>query len=169
MALAFSESAETEFQKILGRYPETHRRAALLPTLYLVQREFGFVSVEAMEYVARRLDLPPAKVLQVATFYTMFNKRPVGKHHLQVCKSISCALMGANQLMEYLERKLGVAVGETTHDGKFTLSEVVCLAGCGYAPLLQCNDDYHEKLGAPQEDGSWPQVDQLLRQWGFEG
>ncbi|MEL6181860.1 MAG: NAD(P)H-dependent oxidoreductase subunit E, partial [Myxococcota bacterium] len=88
MALEFSEQAQAEFQDIIKRYPESHRRAALIPTLYLAQREFGFVSLEAMEYVARMLDLPPSKVLHVATFYTMFNKRPVGTHHIQVCKSI---------------------------------------------------------------------------------
>lgn len=169
MTLQFSREAEGKFQKILEKYPETHRRAALLPTLYLAQREFGYVSVEAMEYVARRLELPPAKVLQVATFYTMYNKTPVGEHHIQVCKSISCALMGGFSLIEYLEKKLDIPVGATTPDGKFTLWEVECLAGCGYAPMLQCNDEYHENLGAPLEDGSWPQVDQLLSTWGYQG
>ncbi len=169
MALAFSEAVMAEFEEIKGRYPEGHRRAALIPTLYLAQREFGFVSVEAMEYVAGLLDLPPAKVLQVATFYTMFNKRPVGKHHIQVCKSVSCAVMGAFSLVSYLEDRLGIQAGETTADGQFTLWEVECLAGCGYAPLLQCNEDYYENLGAAGEDGSWPKVDALLSGWGFEG
>jgi NADH-quinone oxidoreductase subunit E len=169
MTLQFSEEAEGRFQEILAKYPETHRRAALLPTLYLAQGEFGYVSVEAMEYVARRLELPAAKVLQVATFYTMYNKTPVGQHHIQVCKSISCALMGGFSLIEYLEEKLEIPVGATTSDGKFTLWEVECLAGCGYAPMLQCNDEYHENLGAPLEDGSWPKVDALLASWGYEG
>ena len=168
MALAFSEAAMGEFEQIRGRYPEGHRRAALIPTLYLAQREFGFVSVEAMEYVARLLDLPPAKVLQVATFYTMFNKRPVGEHHIQVCKSVSCAIMGAYSLVEYLEDKLDVSAGDTTPDGRFTLWEVECLAACGYAPMLQCNEDYYENLGAPREDGTWPEVDGLLAGWGYE-
>jgi NADH-quinone oxidoreductase subunit E len=169
MSLQFSEETERAFQKILTRYPETHRRAALLPTLYLAQAEFGYVSVEAMEYVARRLALPPSKVLQVATFYTMYNKTPVGERHIQVCKSISCALMGGFSLLEYLEEKLKVHAGETTPDGRFTLWEVECLAGCGYAPMLQCNEDYHENLGAKAADGSWPAVDKLLAQWGLEG
>lgn len=168
MALAFSEAAMEEFEQIRGRYPQGHRRAALIPTLYLAQREFGYISVEAMEYVARLLDLPPAKVLHVATFYTMFNKRPVGKHHIQVCKSVSCAIMGAYSLVEYLEGKLDIAAGDTTADGKFTLWEVECLAACGYAPMLQCNEDYHENLGAPREDGTWPEVDRLLEGWGYE-
>ena len=167
-ALEFSESAEEQFQNILSRYPEGHRRAALLPTLHLAQKEFGYVSVDAMEYVARRLDLPPSKVLHVATFYTMYNKSRVGQRHVQVCKSISCAVMRAYSLVEYLEGRLGVSAGETTPDGKFTLSEVECLAVCGYAPALQCNDDYHIHLGGPAEDGSWPKVDALLREWGLD-
>jgi NADH-quinone oxidoreductase subunit E len=167
--LAFSASAEKQFQEILSKYPTGHRRAALLPTLHLAQEEFEYMSVDAMEYVAERLDLPPSKVLHVATFYTMYNKSRVGARHIQVCKSISCAVMRAYSLVEYLENRLGVNAGETTADRKFTLSEVECLAVCGYAPALQCNDDYHIHLGQPAEDGSWPKVDLLLEQWGFEG
>lgn len=99
-----------------------------------------------MAYVAQRLGLTEAQVLAVATFYTMYNKRPVGQHHVQVCVSISCAIMGAHHLMHYLEKKLGVRVGETSKDGRFTLSEVECLASCGTAPMMQINDDYFEKL-----------------------
>lgn len=168
MALQFSEDAQKEFEDILTRYPEGHRRAALIPTLFLAQEDFGYVSLEAMEYVAHLLDLPPSKVLHVATFYTMFNKRAVGEHHIQVCKSISCALMGGYKLLDYLSEKLEVEVGESTPDGKFTLWEVECLAACGYAPMLQCNEDYHENLGFPEEDGSWPKVDALLTKWGWE-
>ncbi len=168
MALSFSAEGMEKFEKIRGRYPSDHQRAALIPTLFLAQEEFGFVSVEAMEYVAGLLDVPPAKVLQAATFYTMFNKRAVGQYHIQVCKSVSCAIMGAYGLVEYLEGKLGIAAGETTADGRFTLWEVECLAGCGYAPMLQCNEDYHERLGARREDGTWPEVDKLLAQWGKE-
>jgi len=168
MALEFSEQAQAEFQEILTRYPESHRRAALIPTLFLAQREFGFVSLEAMEYVAQILELPPSKVLHVATFYTMFNKRAVGEHHVQVCKSVSCAVMGAYGLVKYLEDKLGIEAGETTPDGRFTLEEVECLAACGYAPMLQCNEDYFENLGARRDDGTWPEVDELLAQWGLD-
>ncbi len=162
MTLHFSEQGEQEFQSILGRYPEDHRRAALLPTLHLAQREFGYVSLEAMEYVASRLSLPTSKVLHVATFYTMYNKRPVGRYHLQVCKSISCAVMGAYGLLEYLEARLEVERGETTGDGLFTLSEAECLAACDKGPMLQCNEDYTGCLGARREDGTWPEVDALL-------
>jgi len=162
MPVQFSESAEQQFQHILTKYPSGHRRAALLPTLYLAQREFGYVSVEAMDYVATRLELPPAKVLQVATFYTMFNKRKVGTYHIQVCKSISCAVMGGYSLLEYLEEELGIERGETTADGMFTLSEAECLAACDKAPMLQCNEDYSDCLGGPTADGLWPAVDALL-------
>lgn len=169
MAMSFSSEGLEKFEQIKARYPENHRRAALIPTLFLAQEEFGFVSVESMEYVAQLLELPPAKVLHAATFYTMFNKRPVGERHVQICKSVSCAVMGAHALVHYLEDKLGIAAGETTRDGKFTLQEVECLAACGYAPMLQCNEDYHENLGKPGEDGTWPEVDALLEQWGFQG
>jgi NADH-quinone oxidoreductase E subunit len=151
MTLAFSDSAELRLQEILKRYPPDFQRAALLPTLYLAQEEFGHLSTEAMAYVAQRLGLPEAQVLAVATFYTMYNKRPVGRHHVQVCVSISCAIMGAHHLMHYLERRLGVRVGETSKDGRFTLSEVECLASCGTAPMMQINDDYYENLATEAE------------------
>lgn len=148
MELEFSSEAEERFQAILKRYPNT--RAALLPTLFVAQDDFGYLSVGAMEYVAGRLELPPSKVLNVGTFYTMYNKRPVGKYHVQVCASISCALLGAHRLVHQLEKKLGIRLGETTEDGLITLSEVECLASCGTAPMLQINDDYYENLKIPE-------------------
>ena len=148
MSLAFSQETEQRFQTLLSRYPNT--RAALLPALYLAQDEFGYLSVEAMEYVAERLELPASKVLNVATFYTMYNKRPVGRYHVQVCVSISCALLGAYKLLRYLEKRLDIRVGETSDDGMFTLTEVECLASCGTAPMMQVNDDYYEDLGTDE-------------------
>ena len=150
MPFEFSQQGEARFQEVLRRYPEENRRAALLPTLYIAQDdnpEGRCLTTEAMEYIAERLSLPPSQVLSVATFYTLYNKRPVGSQHIQVCVSISCAIMGAHKLLHYLEDKLGVRVGETTRDGRFTLSEVECLASCGSAPMLQLNDTYHEHLG----------------------
>lgn len=140
MALQFSEPAEQRFQEVLARYPEESRRAALLPTLYIAQDDFDYLSVEVMEYVAGRLSLPASKVLAVATFYTMYNKRPVGRYHFQVCVSVSCAIMGAHKLVHILEKKLGVRLGETDRPRTFTLSEVECLASCGTAPMLQLDD-----------------------------
>ena len=99
-----------------------------------------------MELVAERLDVPPTKVMSVSSFYTMYNKRPVGQHHIQVCVSISCALNGAHRVIEHLEDRFEIRVGETTADGKVTLSEVECLASCGTAPMMQVNEKYYESL-----------------------
>jgi NADH-quinone oxidoreductase E subunit len=144
MPLQFSEATLAEYRDLLGRYPE--RQAALLPTLWLAQREFGWLSEEAIAYVAELMELPAARVAGVASFYTMYNKKPVGRYHIQVCRTLSCALRGAADITASIERHLGIRVGETTPDGLFTLSEVECLASCGTAPMLQLNDDYVENL-----------------------
>lgn len=140
----FSTRAEEEFARVVAKYP--NRRAALLPTLRLAQEEFGYLSVDAMNYVAERLELPPSKVLQVATFYTMFFKRPHGRFHIEVCTSVPCCMMGAYDLLRKLEEKLGVQPGDVTPDGRFSFAEAECLAGCGRAPLCQVNSEYHEFL-----------------------
>ncbi len=144
MSVAFSDTALRELEAIRSRYPD--REAAILPALHLAQREFGYVSDEAIEYVATLLGFTPARIEGVATFYTMYNRKPVGKYHLQICRNISCSLLGAEHLIEHVSRKLGVHPGETTPDGKFTLSAVECLGSCGTAPVMQVNDDYHESL-----------------------
>ena len=126
MAVEFSEEGEKRFEKIVDRYPNNH--AALLPSLLLAQEEFGWVSVEVMDYLAERLELNPAKVLSSATFYTMVNKQPIGKCHIQVCTTLTCALCGGYEIIEHLEDRLGIHLGETTPDGKYTLTEVECLA-----------------------------------------
>ena len=144
MSLAFSEETRAKHERLLGRYP--NREAAILPTLYLAQREFGHLSDEAILYVADLLGFTPARIYGVATFYTMYNKKPVGKYHLQVCRNLSCSLMGAEHLIEHVTRKIGVKPGETTADGRFTLSTVECLGSCGTAPVMQVNDDYYENL-----------------------
>lgn len=155
MAVEFSEKTEAEFQEVLTRYPDT--LAALLPTLFLAQREFGWISVEVMDYVAARLDVPRTKVLNTATFYTMFNKQPVGKCHIQVCTTLSCALRGGYKILDYLEDSLGIRVGETSADGGYTLSEVECLASCGTAPMFQATYsdgeiEYFENLSEKKVD-----------------
>ncbi len=144
MSLAFSEETRAKHDRLLTRYP--NREAAILPTLYLAQREFGHLSDEAILYVADLLGFTPARIYGVATFYTMYNKKPVGKYHLQVCRNLSCSLMGAEHLIEHVARKIGVKPGETTADGRFTLSTVECLGSCGTAPVMQVNDDYYENL-----------------------
>jgi NADH-quinone oxidoreductase E subunit len=141
----FSAAALAEYQKILGRYPT--RRAALMPTLWLAQREFGWLSEPVMAYVAELMELPLAWVTSVASFYTMYWKQPVGRWHLQLCRNLSCALRGADGIRAAVEQRLGIRHGERTADGRFSLEEVECLASCGTAPCLQINNsEYHESL-----------------------
>ena len=144
MALEFSPAALKKFEEMVSRYPK--REAAMLPVLYLAQQEFGHLSSEAIAYVANLMGQPPARVHGVVSFYTMFNVKPVGRYHIQVCRTLSCALRGAEKVTGFLRKTLGIEVGQTTADGKFTLSEVECLASCGTAPMMQINDDYYENL-----------------------
>ncbi|MEK6779130.1 MAG: NADH-quinone oxidoreductase subunit NuoE [Candidatus Deferrimicrobiota bacterium] len=144
MSVAFSESTRREFEGLLSRYPD--KEAVILPALYLAQREFGYVSDEAIVYIADLVGVPPARIEGVATFYTMYNRKPVGKYHVQICRNISCSLLGAEHLIEHVSKRLGIKPGETTPDGKFTLSKAECLGSCGTAPVMQVNDDYHEDL-----------------------
>ena len=139
-----SEAALKEIDDIQKKYPT--KRSAVLPSLYVAQGEQGYLTQEAMAEIARILEIPPTQVYEAATFYTMYNKKPVGKYHIQVCANLSCSLLGADHLVEYLSAKLGIKKGETTEDKRFTLSTVQCLGSCGTAPMLQLNDDYHENL-----------------------
>ncbi len=148
--VSFSPEGLKELDGILKRYPD--KRSALLPALYIAQREFGWISESVMVYVGGLLDLTPPKVFEVVTFYTMFNQKPVGKFHLQFCKTLSCALVGADDLIGYLQQKLGIRVGETTSDGMFTLKLVECLGSCGTAPVMQVNDAYYENLNREKLD-----------------
>ena len=150
MSVSFSDTARRELEAILARYP--NKEAAILPALHLAQKEFGYVSDEAIVCVATLLGFTPARIEGVATFYTMYNRKPVGKYHLQICRNLSCSLLGAEHLIEHVSRKLGIRPGETTPDGKFTLSRVECLGSCGTAPVLQLNDDYHEDLNEEKID-----------------
>jgi len=126
--------------------------AGVLPVLWLAQEQFGWISDEVMHYVAELLDVPFNHILGVVTFYTMYNKKPVGRYHIQVCANVSCMLRGSDNLVEHLEKKLGIKVGETTPDKMFTLDEVECLGSCGTAPMMQVNDDYYENLSAEKVD-----------------
>jgi len=141
----FSDAVLVEYQAILARYPE--RRAALLPTLWLAQREFGWLSLPVLEYVAELMELPLAWVTATASFYTMYWKQPPGRWHLQVCRNLPCALRGADDVRAALEQRLGICPGEKTADERFSLEEVECLASCDTAPVLQVNNsEYHENL-----------------------
>jgi len=140
----FGEEFEAKVDEIVGRYPEP--RAALLPVLWEVQKRRGWIDEEAESWVAERLGTTPAHVHGAVTFYTMYKQRELGRHHIQVCTTLSCMLRGSDELLAHLERKLGIHEGEVTPDGKFSLCRVECLASCGTAPMLQLNDDYHENL-----------------------
>ena len=144
MSVEFSPETFKKFEETLSRYPK--KEAAMLPVLYLAQQEFGYLGPEAIEYVARLMGQSPAKVHGVVSFYTMYNMKPIGRHHIQVCRTLSCALAGAEKITNFIKRKLAIELGETTTDGRFTLSEVECLASCGTAPMMQINDDYYENL-----------------------
>jgi NADH-quinone oxidoreductase E subunit len=146
--MSFSTTAAERIASIRARYPTN--QAALIPVLFVAQQEFGFLSNQALELVAKTLDLPVTKVSSTATFYTMLNKAPVGRHHIQVCRNISCYLRGSDNVTGAFERALDVACGGTTSDGQFTLSEVECLAACGRAPVVQVDETYHEWV-TPEE------------------
>ena len=140
----FDEGMESEIKEILKRYPESD--AALLPVLWLSQERWGWLSAGVMRAVGQRLDLSPVFVESVASFYTMYQRRPPGKFLLQVCTTLSCQLCGTSGLVEHLKEKLGIDFGETTADGRFTLVDVQCLGACGEAPVVQINNDYYTNL-----------------------
>jgi NADH-quinone oxidoreductase E subunit len=144
MAVEFSPETLKKFEETVRRYPK--KEAAMLPVLYLAQQEFGYLGPEAIDYVAKLMDQSPARVHGVVSFYTMLNMKPIGRHHIQVCRTLSCALGGAEKITDFIRKKLAVDLGQTTADGRFTLSEVECLASCGTAPMMQINDDYYENL-----------------------
>jgi NADH-quinone oxidoreductase subunit E len=144
MAVEFSAETLKKFEETVNRYPK--KEAAMLPVLYLAQQEFGHLGEEAIAYVAKILEQPPARVHGVVSFYTMLNMKPIGRHHIQVCRTLPCALRGAEKITGFLKQKLGIELGQTTSDKRFTLTEVECLASCGTAPMMQINDDYYENL-----------------------
>jgi len=146
----YSEANERKLDKIITYYPV--KRSAILPALYIAQEEHGYVTDDDIKYLAERLDMRVNEVEEVVTFYTMYSRKPIGKYKLQVCRTVSCWLLGAEQITEHIEHKLGCEVGETTKDGKFTLVEVECLGYCDLAPCLQVNFDYHEKVTVESVD-----------------
>jgi NADH-quinone oxidoreductase E subunit len=140
-----SEESKNRIQRLQEEYPD--QGSALLPALYLAQRDYGgWLPDQAYDELAALMELPAAYVAAAASFYTMFNRRPVGRYLIQVCTNISCSLLGAEHLLDYLGSKLGIEPGETTADGKFTLMEVECLGSCGTAPMMQIGDRYYESL-----------------------
>lgn len=161
--IKFSDEAMQIVQKIISRYPEGKQKSALLPVLHVAQAEFGgWLSPETMDYVASVLKIKPIEVFEVASFYTMFNLKPVGKCVLEVCQTSSCWLNGAEDIVKYIEKKLDIRVGETTKNGMFTLKVAECLGSCGTAPMLQCGASYHENL-------TYEKVDAILENYKTEG
>ncbi len=151
--IPFSEQNLTKVSEIIARYPQGKQKSALIPLLHIAQDEnAGWLSVEAMDYVATLLSLKPIEVYEVATFYSMYNLKPVGKYLFEVCQTGPCMLNGSDGIIDYIKSKLNIGVGETTADGMFTLKTVECLGACGYAPMMQLGKFYKEHLTKEKVD-----------------
>ena len=138
------KETEARIDAALREYPRP--QSALLEILHLIQEERGYIADEDMEYAAARVGMPAAHVAGVVSFYTMLRRKPLGRHHIQVCRTLSCQLRGSREILEHLRKRLGIREGEVTPDGRFSLVTVECLGSCGTAPMMQVNDDYHENL-----------------------
>ena len=154
-AVSLSAESLAEIDRELSKFPADRRQSALMAALRIAQDEHGWLSPELIEYVAGVIGVPAVRALEVATFYSMYDLEPVGKHKIEVCTNISCMLRGCDKIVDHLKNKLDVDFGETTEDGKFTLREVECLAACAGAPMMQIGHDYYEDL-TPEK------VDQIL-------
>ncbi len=160
--IQFSTEAMIEVSRLLSHYPADKQKSALLPILHIAQKEFGgWLSSDTMDYVARLLHIHPIEVYEVATFYSMYNMKPVGKILIEVCQTGPCCLNGAEKMISYLENKLKIKVGETTSDKMFTIKTVECLGACGYAPMFQIGETFHEHLTEEKIDGI---IDQLVKE-----
>ena len=146
----YTPENEAKFQEYVSRYPKVD--SCMLPALWLVQEQEGWVSPEAMVYVAEKIGKTPIQVYEVATFYTMFNLKPIGKYHIELCKTLSCMLCGSKELKKHIKETIGIEAGQTSEDGLFHLSEVECLGACGGAPMFALNGEYHEKLTKEKVD-----------------
>lgn len=151
--IKFSEERLNKVKEVIARYPEGKQKSALIPVLHMAQDEFGgWLDVPVMDYVASLLNILPIEVYEVATFYTMFNMKPVGKHVLEVCRTGPCMVSGCDDIIDYIKQKLGINEGETTPDGLFTLKPAECLGACGYAPMMQLGKTYREHLTKEKVD-----------------
>ena len=146
----YTPENEAKLQEYVTRYPKID--SCMLPALWLVQEQEGWVSPEAMVYVAEKIGKTPIQVYEVATFYTMFNLKPIGKYHIELCKTLSCMLCGSKELKKHIKETIGIEAGQTSEDGLFHLSEVECLGACGGAPMFALNGEYHEKLTKEKVD-----------------
>ncbi len=153
MSLQFSDKKLQEVKALIAKYPEGKQKSALIPLLHIAQEEFGgWLDVPAMDYVAGLLQILPIEVYEVASFYTMFNLKPVGKYVLEVCRTGPCMLNGSDGIIDHIKQKLGIKEGETTPDGLFTLKPAECLGACGYAPMMQLGKFYKEHLTKEKVD-----------------
>ena len=153
MAIQFSEHKLTEVADLISHYPKGKQKSALIPVLHMAQDEFGgWLSSDTMDYVASLLQLEPIEVYEVATFYSMYNLTPVGKHVFEVCQTGPCMLNGSDNIIDYIKQKLDIKVGGTSADGLFTLKTVECLGACGYAPMMQMGKTYREHLTKEKVD-----------------
>ncbi|HPH24633.1 MAG TPA: NAD(P)H-dependent oxidoreductase subunit E [Chitinophagaceae bacterium] len=151
--MRFNEQQLQEFNRLVARYPSDKQKSALLPVLHLAQDTFGgWLSAETMDYVAELLHIEPIEVYEVATFYSMYNLKPVGKYLFEVCHTGPCMVSGSDNIIDYIKQKLNIGVGETTTDGLFTLKTVECLGACGYAPMMQLGKTYREHLTKEKVD-----------------
>jgi NADH-quinone oxidoreductase E subunit len=148
----FSPEILEEMRSHLAKYPPDRSRSALIPLLFVVQRERGWIDNPGVNFLAQFLGLEVTDIWETATFYTMFNLRPVGRHHIQICKTLSCKIMGEPEITDHICSKLGIHPGDTTEDGKFTVTMVECLGSCGTAPMMQIGFDYHEDLTIEKVD-----------------
>ncbi len=160
----FSPAAMQRVHELMSHFPKGKQKSALLSILHLAEEEFGgWLSVDTMDYVAEILNIKPIEVYEVATFYTMLNIEPVGKIVFEVCRTGPCMLVGSDQLIEHIEKRLNIKIGETTKDGMFTLKTAECLGACGYAPMLQCGKKFHEHLTPEKVDTI---IDEYRKQFG---
>ena len=157
MNIQFSQESMSEINRVIGHFPPIRKKSALLPVLHIVQKESGWLSPEVMDKVAEILEIKPIEVYEVATFYSMYHTKPVGKHVIEVCQTGPCMICGADKTIAYIESKLGIKVGETTNDGLFTLKTVECLGACGYSPMFQIGEQYYENLTEEK-------IDDIIRQ-----
>jgi NADH-quinone oxidoreductase subunit E len=149
----FTEAQHKKADEIIRRYPEGKQKSALIPLLHIAQdANNGWLSVEAMDYVAGILKIAPIEVYEVATFYSMYNLKPVGRHVFEVCQTGPCMINGSDEIISYIQEKLGIKTGETTTDGMFTLKTVECLGACGYAPMMQLGKTFREHLTREKVD-----------------
>ncbi|MFT9014885.1 MAG: NAD(P)H-dependent oxidoreductase subunit E [Acetobacter sp.] len=155
----FDAESEAEIAVVIGKYPAERKASAVMPLLYIAQRQLGrqtgsaWVPIVAMDDIARRLDMAPIRVYEVASFYTMYNTRPVGRYHLQVCTTTPCWLRGSDDVVAACQRATGIShFGQTSADGLFTMTEVECLGACSNAPILQVDDDFYEDMDGPQTE-----------------